>query len=1268
MPPLNPFLRVFFRSALAAQCVPVHDYIILAPTTEFILTSRDHDTGAPYTDIVGTEEFLNSHVLRLPARAVPEDAKATGRIRDSRSKAKQFHTLNGRTVVIKEAFVYSNKGFKDLTQAQLLYDVLWYPDNPDMPPWLIYFISKPLFGSPETIPIPSSVVSSSLHGASNYRDSLEDAAQSSSKTKSSGEEIATFNDVLNGFPMIARQMQPDLERLFKNFSKAFEKPLPSRPLQQSPENALHSPKPTSNMTPETSRRSSASNGHIKPLTRVNMEEWEEGRIRQAVEEIVTAAIDLFQLVDKQQLSMLGATTNLTGPRVERLIERYVTEQLHDSIIFPAICAIKRFQDQRLEGRIRQMENLDISQVGIPIIGGMQGKHDLLLRLEKGVEEFRKLGVAGSPQEMIGILLCTQKTVATVYAHDEDGSSQDKDRDPEKLSPVMTINADTLVSLLLVVVIRSQVRHLHARLAYMRNFVFIENVEGGEMGYALSTFEAVLSYLESDSGSLRKASRKNKILWEATKNGRIEEMKSILDPEHKDEELQTASEPTASEESDNTASDAPISPITNGSIHTNIGGEDATIASANISASSSTSPVGSPEDPGAFPAAPRKRVSISLRSLSSSSGHSFHSRTTTIDSRGSGIEGDTSIDRLSSTQNPAGESIIMMAIENRQPEALKYLLSLSQYFPLETTLEDSNNTGTTLLSAAVQLGHTEIIDILLNFILQAKDDQLIAAYLGRQDNRGRTVAHHIFNAHHLIKTLGRLLPWRVKDKNGQTPLFALCRSYDHSNYRDMVWNALVAAREEQPDEEVLQLDDHVDSKGNTLLHIVNDTELARYLLHDCNSDINATNDKRFTPLMVASKYGRVDLVNVFLEDPRVDIYAKDFRGLTAVELAKDDEVRDRIDDMILLSIPPDTEGRRAAIVRSYFLEDATIRLVVKSAVPSSHTSLTITTSRRSLSDFENLAKWLSIEHPVSWLPIITGFRSPFQIPSRPSRAILRDIQSRLESFLKVLMAHPTFSNHEMVWEFLLMPEILPETTAERSRKKAAAQAERVKEEYEPVVDVHEVEAFAQHAKNEISGTASATKSVTRRVNRLRTLESDVSDAQRLTSNILSTLTFLEPGHMRSVQRLSTTLTPRDPSPLTLFHADLHCISSTITALLRTLSRPAQMIDSIAQTSRLVDRQLSSLRRSDRWPLGLLDDTRSKIHRDAADRVDRSSVELAGLKSHLRYTQQIVAGELAAWQDMHEKMGRRALRNLAQRMLVVERERLEGLRRAVRGVVG
>ena len=80
------------------------------PTTEVLLTSRDCETNSPLIEIVGTEEFLGSHVLRIPEPQISGGVKEPGGVRDTRGKAKQFTTVNGRTVVVKESFVYSNKG------------------------------------------------------------------------------------------------------------------------------------------------------------------------------------------------------------------------------------------------------------------------------------------------------------------------------------------------------------------------------------------------------------------------------------------------------------------------------------------------------------------------------------------------------------------------------------------------------------------------------------------------------------------------------------------------------------------------------------------------------------------------------------------------------------------------------------------------------------------------------------------------------------------------------------------------------------------------------------------------------------------------------------------------------------------------------------------------------------------------------------------------------------------------------------------------------
>ena len=80
--------------------------ILLVPTTECLLTGKDRETGSTFADLAGSEDFLASHVLRLPGLT----GTGSDNVRDSRGRAKQFNTINGRTIVVKESFVYSNKG------------------------------------------------------------------------------------------------------------------------------------------------------------------------------------------------------------------------------------------------------------------------------------------------------------------------------------------------------------------------------------------------------------------------------------------------------------------------------------------------------------------------------------------------------------------------------------------------------------------------------------------------------------------------------------------------------------------------------------------------------------------------------------------------------------------------------------------------------------------------------------------------------------------------------------------------------------------------------------------------------------------------------------------------------------------------------------------------------------------------------------------------------------------------------------------------------
>lgn len=1292
MQPLNPYLRAFFRSALPAQCQPISHHVLLVPTTDVLLHSKDRDTNTSYADLAGTEEFLASHVLRVPGGGVPQNSSGSGSgngsgsgrgngkdgggsVRESKGKAKQYSTINGRTIIVKDSFVYSNKGFRTLNQAQLLADAIFYPDAPDGQQWLIYYISRPLLGTYHATPIIPAVISDE---PSKGRRRL--LAEATADTTTIGappptpkkKDVKTFGELLTQFPMISRQMHNGLEKVIRDFISINDAPLPkSRSRRSSVSSQMSGPSISDSVSSIKSSLSGTSTVHP---TSIELEP-EEQALRTSLETAIISAIDLFQNVDKQQLSLLGASTELTGPAVERLIERYVTEQVHDQTLFPRVCAMRRPDDSDLGSRIRRMADIDIAQVGVPIPDGMRGKRTLAAQIARGVEAFKRMGVASSPQEMLEILLATQKAItATVDSDVVDGEAAEQ----QEAQTPMTINADVLVSMLLVVVIRSGVRHLHSRLLYMRYFIFIDEVETGEQGYALATLEAVLAHLSGGANALRKASKRNRLLWQAVKTGDVQAVEAILQPRILSGDDSTLAEsPVASEHEFSDSED----------LHGGTIGEDgeATVRrTQDVSHTDFASTNGSlhhvfpfqrPPTPPPEPAGQKVKKHVSMASLprsqSASSAYSSrsHSRNKSVDSVAStSIGGDLSMERLAQTQDADGNSILMMAVESGKTDSLRLLLQMPAHFRASFILEDVNNDGTNLLSVAVQSGNDAITQELAQYVEANASEEELHKYLAMQDSKGRCFAHYLFHQPHLIRRFGKKLPWRLKDKIGQTPLFALCRSYDHEQYHSMVADALALATATQGDGQPLHLDDHVDSKGNTLLHIVNDMALTVKMLRHCDSDVNAANDKRFTPLMVGSKYGRIDLVRAIFGDPRADVTLKDIRGLTAVELAKDDDVRNRIDDLVLLSSRAGKDGRMTTVVRSFFVDDATIRLVLKSGAPNPNGSITVTTCMRSLADFENLIRWLTIECPASWLPSQFSLPSPFLIPSRPSRTVLRDIQIRMDNLFHTLLTHGTFATHELVWEFFLVPDIDVEMLSERTKRKAEARVENVKDDFEPVTDTQGVENFVAFAREQVRGVTQSTKKAIRVTNRLRMLSNDLSEAQLLASSALSTLTFLPQPYISAFERYTKLHIPSEASPMAKLYYALHAIHSSSSAIQIATNRPTYLIGSMAQSQRAIDRSKNSISRSNRWTpnLGIFEDAKKAVEVEAWDKAAKARREMESLGCELAYTQQTIASELAVWQDEHVQSGRAMLKTLARETIVRERAKLEGMKRALRQV--
>jgi hypothetical protein len=291
---------------------------------------------------------------------------------------------------------------------------------------------------------------------------------------------------------------------------------------------------------------------------------------------------------------------------------------------------------------------------------------------------------------------------------------------------------------------------------------------------------------------------------------------------------------------------------------------------------------------------------------------------------------------------------------------------------------------------------------------------------------------------------------------------------------------------------------------------------------------------------------------------------------------------------------------------------------------------------------------------------------------------------LDFFLKTLLTHSTFSTHELLWEFFLVPEIQQDLMIERSKKNAETRMEMVREDFLPVEDIRDVEVFVSYAKDTVRSITFACRGVTRRANAVRTilfgtnftapvletpanLKTDLSDSFKLCGKHISGFSFLhDTPHLASFYKFSEVLVPNESNPHALFLEDFRNLQASLNGVMAALDRPRQIIEKMTILQKQVDKHILSLRRSDRWPLGFLDDTRAKIHQEAADNVAKSKEQYLVLSSELRYTQTVAAGELSSFHDLHEKQMKSALRDFARRQLVTERARLEGMRRAIREI--
>lgn len=223
-----------------------------------------------------------------------------------------------------------------------------------------------------------------------------------------------------------------------------------------------------------------------------------------------------------------------------------------------------------------------------------------------------------------------------------------------------------------------------------------------------------------------------------------------------------------------------------------------------------------------------------------------------------------------SKNINGESCFNFAIRTRNLRIFSMLLHRTEeWISLEDLLFDKNTTtDQTLLMVALHEEAHEITSELIDVILENTTEEESRLYFNLQDINGRTVGHYLAPDLKALDRIGRFIDWKIKDLNSHTPLFSLCRCYDHPDYKKLIAKAFACVflvAHKLP----LSFEDHIDKSGNTLLHV-----LARaipesgILTEKALINVNQINNKNLTPVALFIRYSRFENLVTLFEDKRL----------------------------------------------------------------------------------------------------------------------------------------------------------------------------------------------------------------------------------------------------------------------------------------------------------------------------------------------------------------------------------------------------------------
>ncbi|TID30658.1 hypothetical protein CANINC_000814 [Pichia inconspicua] len=466
----------------------------------------------------------------------------------------------------------------------------------------------------------------------------------------------------------------------------------------------------------------------------------------------------------------GMLNSLDSNSLNILFNKYTSDQLTESVYDYLEKNVhrnfwKRFvqlsdnvEDKQLEITYSKLKWLSLTQVGLPdeILSDRSILNQYLKKSTAAIRLFKRLQTSQSSSAKCKIISGTV----------------------EILSRNTTMDADTLIALLIFVISFSRVKDLNNHILYAKKYAYSHSrIEAGLLGYSISSIEVAMKYLQNQEQLKRliDCSEKNELLWTLlgdVKSTNFENNEAVF------ESIETL-----------------LGPLNFEGVY--------------------------------FP-------------------HHHFIRSISL----------------------VGESCLTYALKQKSYELIDVLLQYEHIFTLDDILEEINIEGSNMISLALELDHPST-HILADIVLNAMVNE-IENYVNQADSDGRTTGHFLYRSSNLISKLGPFVQWNKKDNMGNTPLMVYVRAYDHPRYVSMMKDTFETVKDWYlKTNRKFNHREHIDFKRNSLMHMIRDATVLKMFLETFNElEMNHLNDSNQSPISLAVRYNRLDIVEVLLNDPRV----------------------------------------------------------------------------------------------------------------------------------------------------------------------------------------------------------------------------------------------------------------------------------------------------------------------------------------------------------------------------------------------------------------